>query len=176
MEPLVPVTVTTYAPVVVPVVPVGVPPLVLLDPQPMTTPARAPKSSTPRIELQLRRRAGIPKKRSPARASPPPTAKSLFSCEPGFTAAVAELVVVMVRVDGVDTVAVVGERLHPGMFTAPLGILVTAQVNETFPVKPVVEFTEIVEVVLPPGLLTAAALVLASVKVAATGELTVIVT
>ena len=86
----------------------------LPPPQPMPIPTRAAKRTTPSIVRQLRRRAGIPKKRSMARAAPPAIVKNLSKGR--LNAALLELVVMVsveVTADVPVTSAVVGLRLQP---------------------------------------------------------------
>lgn len=167
-EPLVPVTVITYVPAVVPELPPPPPPLLPLEPQPMPNPTIAAKTSMPRRVRQLRRRAGIPKKSRQATAMPPPAAKNLSSgC---WRAPLVAAVVKTVRVEVVDVLD--GLRLQVGIFEAPLGELAIEQLRATLLENPLAGTTVMVEVVFPPGL-TPAALLLVSVKLALAAAVTV---
>src|SRR5271170_3355389 len=109
----------------------------------MPSPTSAAKRTAPSIARQLRRRAGIPKKRSMARAAPPAIVKNL-SMGRFNLALFAPVVTVSMEVtaDAPVTSAVVGLRLHP----TPVVVLDTAQVRATFPVNPFDGVTVIVEV------------------------------
>lgn len=92
----------------------------------------------------------MPKKKSMAKAAPPPTAKNLFNGR--LRAALLELVV-MVRVEVpavvAVTLAVVGLRLQ----ATPLPLPVTAQVRATLPENPAEEVTEIALVAELPAVM-----------------------
>jgi hypothetical protein len=84
---------------------------------------------------QLRRRAGIPKNNSAARAIPPPAAKSLFKgCSAPLVAAVVLTVSVEVALPVPVTEAAGAEQV--GGSIALAGALVTAHEKVTEPVKP----------------------------------------
>ena len=144
----------------------------LPPPQPMPIPTRAAKRTTPSIVRQLRRRAGIPKKRSMARADPPAIVKNLSKGR--FNLALFAPVVTVsmeVTADAPVTSAVVGFRVHP----TPVVVLDTAQVRATFPVNPFDGVTVIVEV--PElGCVTVIEPLFVRAKVGAGGAVTVIVT
>jgi len=143
----------------------------LPPPQPMPIPTRAAKRTTPSIVRQLRRRAGIPKKRSMARAAPPVIVKNLSKGR--LNAALLELAL-MVRVevtaDVPVTSAVVGLRLQ---LTAEE--LEEVQVSATLPLNPLDGVTEIVEVPEPPCV-TVIPPLLERAKLGGTGAVTVTVT
>jgi hypothetical protein len=101
----------------------------------------APKSRTPRIARQLRRRAGIPKNMISATTAPPPTVKSLSR---GCPRAPLLEVVVTVRValaaDVPETLTELGTEQ-----ATPVEALETVQAKLTVPVNPL-GVTEIVVV------------------------------
>jgi hypothetical protein len=119
-----------------------------LDPHPIPSPTIAAKTSTPSSVRQLRRRAGIPKKRTRASVDPPPIAKNLFNGR--LNAALFELVV-MVSVEVPALVPLilteVGERLQ----ATPLPLPDTLQARATLPVNPAEGVTEIVAVAELPA-------------------------
>jgi hypothetical protein len=131
----VPVTVTVYAPAVVPgIVVVFVPP----PPPHPTAPAITISATTLSAARHARRRPGIPRKKTRARVAPPPR-KNLFSGDASelvevldavvatVTVAVAAVVPLMVTEDGM---------LQVGGSLGLLMEVVTAQVRFTAPVNP----------------------------------------
>jgi hypothetical protein len=125
----------------------------------------------PKIVLQLRRRAGIPRSRRQARVAPP-----VYQEEPlrigSLMAPLAGAVVatVSVAVPPLDTViftGVVEPKLKLGGYWAPAGPEVTAAVSATLPAAPPLGVTVTVEVfpVVAPGVTVTA--VPLRVKVAA---------
>jgi len=141
MDPEDPVIVTVYVAVLDPPPPV---PLLLPHPLPLRITMTA---SNPRSDCQPRRRAGIPKNNTKARANPPAPVTSFFS---GKRRAALDAVVDTVSVEVTApevTSALFGERLH----STPLAAPDTAHERFTVPAKPFAGVTEIVEVPLLPA-------------------------
>src|SRR5271156_6267935 len=137
----------------------------------MPIPTMAAKRTTPSIVRQLRRRAGIPKKRSMARAAPPAIVKNLSKGR--FNLALfAPVVTVSVEVAADVPVMLTGVvTLHP----TPFAGLDTAQARATLPVNPLDGVTVIVEV--PElGCFTVIEPLFVRAKVGAGGAVTVMVT
>ncbi len=70
---------------------------------------------------------------------------------PAVVVAVVATVNVLVTAAVPVTLADVGENEHVGVLTAPVGEAVTAQLNATLPVKPLLGVTVSVDVPLAPG-------------------------
>ena len=120
------------------------------------------------METQLRRRAGMPKKKTAARAAPPADGQNSFS---GLLRALLAAVVATVRVDvcAVAPLMVTDAGiLHVAGSVAPVGPT-TLQDRLTAPVNPPAGVTVMVEVlpVAAPGF-TVMLPLLATVKLAAT--------
>jgi hypothetical protein len=119
--------------------------------QPMAAPATAANSSTPNRVFDLLRRKGIPKKNNAARATPPPIGDIRRN---GWTTALDAAVVSTVSVAVTDVVPKIASGAvteQVGVSTAKNGLLVTAQVRATVPVKPLLGAIVIVEVPLAPA-------------------------
>jgi hypothetical protein len=138
--------------------------------QPIPAPAMVANSSKPNSVFNLLRRKGIPKKNNAARATPPPIGDIRRSGS--WTTALDTAVVPMVSVavtGVVPEIAAGALTEQAGMSTAPTGLLVTVQLRDTVPVKPLLGVTVIVEVPLAPG----AAMVIAVLLSAKLGATTV---
>lgn len=139
-------------------------------PQPVTVPKAASNSRRPSMALQLRRREGIPRKTSRAKAAPPPRCIQPF-CLPSLTglanAVVAPTVVtVAVAVTEEEPLAKVTDglfRAHVGRSMAPLGESVNAQLRATVPEYAVLVLTVTVEAAEEPAV-TAVGAVVATAK------------
>jgi len=137
----------------VPEFPPPPPPPLPPPPHPIAA-AETKKTSRPSIEIQFRRRAGIPKKKTIARAAPPADGQNDFT---GLFSAVVGAVVVMVKVEVCAEAPLIvtdaGLRVQVAGSVAPLGPE-TEQVNATAPVNPPVGVTVIVDVfpLVAPGL------------------------
>ena len=130
------------------------PPPVLPPPPPhaSTPPVRATRNaSIPSIVRQLRRRAGIPKSRMQARATPPVvyqgTPLRLGRTRAALVAAVVVKVSVAVPAEvPVMLTGLVEPKLKVGGYRAPAGLEVTAAVSVTLPLKPPAGVTVMAEV------------------------------
>ena len=127
------------------------PPLGVLPPQPMPA-TEITRTSRPTIASQLRRRLGMPKRKTSARAVPPADGQnSLLVRLRALEAAVVETV----RVDVFAVVSVMlteaGDRLQVAGSLAAVGVI--AQVRATLPVNPSEGVTVMVEVLplVAPG-------------------------
>jgi hypothetical protein len=107
-------------------------------------------TTIPIMTRHTRRRAGIPKKTSSATIAVPPVLAQPLTCGLANEAEVAAVVLtVAVAVPLLaDVVRVTGEPVivQLGAFVAPAGELVSAQLNVTEPLYPLVPVTVIVEV------------------------------
>ena len=143
-----------------------------LEPQPMPTPTIAPRMSMPRMARQLRRRAGIPKKKSMASVAPPPIAKNLFNGR--LRAALLELVaMVSVEVTAVVPLMLteVGERLQ----VTPPAVGATEQARATLPVNPLPGVTAMVVVAELPAVMEPLFGLAVTAKVGVAAEVTITV-
>jgi len=127
------------------------PPPLLLPPQPIA-PRETKKTSSPSIAGQLRRRLGIPKKKTSASAVPPADGqKSLFVRFSAFVGAVVVTVSIEVCVAVPLMVTEAGETLHVAGLLAAAGLI--EQLRLIVPLNPFDGATVIVEVfpVVAPG-------------------------
>ena len=108
--------------------------LLLLPPQP-TAAMETNRTSSPRIASQLRRRLGMPKRKTSARAVPPADGQnSLLVRLRALVGAVVETVNVEVSAEVPVMSTEAGERLQVAGSLAAVGV--TAQVKATVPVNP----------------------------------------
>ncbi len=161
------VTVTAYAPAVVPGVDVDTHPLVqppLPPPQADTPPASAASEKTrPSVASQLRRFDRIPKSSTKARAALPAAYRRIpfgwGRARALFVGAVVVTVSVAVTADApLIITGVVDPKLSVGGYCAPLGLPVTEAESETLPVKPpfgVIVMVDVLPVTAPGATVTA---------------------
>ena len=124
------------------------PPL-LPHPRPLPATARS-NASIPRRVRQVRRRAGVPKNRSPARTAPPAGSHGIPLCFGSVMAVVGAVVVIVSAAVllgvPVTVTGLVEPKLKVGTRVAPAGVVVMAAARVTLPVKPPDGVTVMVEV------------------------------